>query len=295
MKPKTLSDAGRYLRVGWKPLHDLPLGKIERRTVSARMSEIATENGAISANRARAALSTLFSWAMREGLAEANPVIGTNRAVDEKSRDRVLTDEELAAIWAACRADDYGCIVRLLILTGQRREEVGGTSWAEIELARARWSIPGERTKNRLPHDVPLSPAAIAILSSIPSSFLAGQLFGEGRGTFQGWSKAKAALDRRIVRAGIQIAPWRLHDIRRTVATRMAELGVLPHIIEAVLNHISGHKGGVAGIYNRALYTAEKQKALCVWADHINSLVDVNSRLSNLQQHPSATKVSVRA
>jgi hypothetical protein len=97
MKPKTLSDTGRYLRVSWKPLHDLPLSQIERRIVSARMSEIATENGGISANRARTALSSLFSWAMREGLAELNPVAGTNRAIEEQSRDYVIPDEHLTA------------------------------------------------------------------------------------------------------------------------------------------------------------------------------------------------------
>src|SRR5215212_3265339 len=238
LKPKTLADTSRYLRVSWKPLHGLPLNKIERRAVAARLFEIAGESGQITANRARAALSALFSWAMREGLAEANPVIGTNRAVDEKSRDRVLSDEELAAIWQACREDDYGRIVRLLILTGQRREEVGGMAGAEIDLLRARWSIPRERTKNGLHHDVPLSPAAMAVLRTMPSALLTAQLFGEGRGTFQGWSKAKAALDRRIVQSGILIAPWRLHDLRRTVATRMAEIGILPHVVEAVLNHI---------------------------------------------------------
>ena len=101
-----------------------------------------------------------------------------------------------------------------------------------------------------------------------------GLLFGDGLGPFQGWSKAKAGLDRRIAQNGFSVAPWRLHDIRRTVATRMAELGVLPHVVEAVLNHVSGHKAGVAGIYNRALYSTEKRRALDLWADHVRSLVE---------------------
>src|SRR3954469_515774 len=148
LRPKTLTETRRYLNVGWKPLHGLGLDDIGRRAVAVRLSEIARENGPIAANRARVALSAFFNWAMREGLSDSNPVIGTNRAADERSRDRVLSDEELAAIWGACRNDDFGRIVRLLILTGQRREEVGGMNWSELDLARGLWTIPGDRTKN---------------------------------------------------------------------------------------------------------------------------------------------------
>jgi integrase len=207
-------------------------------------------------------------------LTEANPVIGTNRAVDEISRDRVLSDQELTAIWRACRDDDFGRIVRLLMLTGQRREEVGGMAGAEISFPQARWSIPRERTKNGRPHEVPLSSSAVEVIRSSPLATSRDLLFGEGRGPFQGWSKAKAALDRRIDQSGAKVAPWRLHDLRRTVATRMAELGVLPHVVEAVLNHISGHKAGVAGTYNRALYSAEKRQALELWAEHVRTTVE---------------------
>jgi integrase len=273
-KPRTFVETSRYLEVSWKPLHGVPLVKIDRRMVAARLAEVAKERGEITSNRARAALSGLFSWAMREGLVDANPVIGTNRSVDERSRDRVLSDEELAAIWRACRDDDYGRIVRLLILTGQRREEVGGMLGEEVDLLRARWTIPRERTKNGLPHEVPLPSAALEIIRGDSPVSSRSLLFGEGKGPFQGWSKAKAALDRRIAQGGVKIAPWRLHDIRRTVATRMAELGVLPHVVEAVLNHISGHKAGVAGTYNRALYSAEKRQALELWAEHVRARVE---------------------
>src|SRR5829696_6981272 len=126
LRPKTLFETRRYLNVNWKPLHGLRLNAIDRRAVAVRLFEIARENGPIAANRARVALSAFFNWAMREGLSDKNPVIGTNRAADERSRDRVLSDKELGRIWDACREDDYGRIVRLLMLTGQRREEVGG-------------------------------------------------------------------------------------------------------------------------------------------------------------------------
>ena len=226
---------------------------------------------------------------MREGLSDGNPVIGTNRAADERSRDRVLSDKELAAIWGACRDDDFGRIVRLLILTGQRREEVGGTTWSELDLARGLWTIPGSRTKNGRAHEVPLPASAAGLLEQTRLALRSGSLFGEGTGSFQGWSKAKAALERRISSGGTAMEPWRLHDIRRTVATRMAELGVQPHVIEAVLNHVSGHKAGVAGVYNRALYAAERRKALDLWGEHVRALVESDSaKVIPIRREPAA-------
>jgi len=211
---------------------------------------------------------------MGEGLAESNPVIGTNNATEEVSRDHVINDAELAAIWRACRDDDYGRIVRLLTLTGQRREEVAALAWSELDLAGGLWAIPKQRTKNSLPRDVPLSATALDVLTSPPRQDGRALLFGEGKGRFQGWSKAKAALDRRIAQQGAEVRPWRLHDLRRTMATRLGDLGVLPHVVEAVLNHVSGHKAGVAGIYNRALYAAEKRQALDLWSEHVRSLIE---------------------
>ncbi len=140
-------------------------------------------------------------------------------------------------------------------------------AWNELDLAQRRWSIPRGRTKNGQPHEVPLSDAAVSILAGVPRRLGRQLLFGEAGGPFQGWSKAKASLDSRIAHAGEPVLSWHLHDIRRTVATRMAEIGVLPHVVEAVLNHISGHKAGVAGIYNRAIYSSEKNQALALWAE----------------------------
>ena len=138
------------------------------------------------------------------------------------------------------------------------------------------WRIDAERTKNGLAHDVPLSSPAVEILRARERSRRA-LVFGSREGPFQGWSNAKSGLDRRVVTrlretgADGALKPWRLHDIRRTVATRMADLGVQPHVIEAVLNHISGHKAGVAGVYNRATYGAEKRHALDLWGEHVAS------------------------
>ena len=231
----------------------------------------------------------MFNWAMREGIdIPANPVFGTNRPAQPNSRQRVLTDGELAEIWSHCGDDDHGRMVKLLTLTGQRRNEVGGMHWSEIDEDQKLWTIPGSRTKNHREHMVPLSDSALALVSASPRRTGRNYVFGEGprrtgddqRG-FSGWSKAKVALDQRILKARQQVdpkakpLPWRLHDLRRTCATVMADqLGVLPYIIEAVLNHVSGHKAGVAGVYNRAKYEAEMRDALQRWAVHVTTIVD---------------------
>jgi integrase len=262
----------RYLRGHWKPLHGYSLGKVSRATVANQLSSIAVKSGPTAADRARAALSALFTWAMREGLAEANPVIATNRSSNTKSRDRVLTDAELATIWKTLPDDHYGAILRLLILTGQRRQEIGGLRWSEINVGKGLIALPGDRTKNHRPHDVPLTATALAVIEGCTRREERDLIFGEGGGPYQGWSKSKAALDEEIAAKAAEngrVAPWRVHDIRRTVATRMAELGVQPHVVEAVLNHVSGHKAGVAGVYNRAVYAAEKRAALVLWTNHI--------------------------
>ena len=254
------------LRVHWAPLHRSP-SRSHGADVAARLAHIAEENGGFAANRARAALGSLYAWAIGEGLTDANPVVGTHKTIEEIARDRVLTDGELGLIWRHAGDGDYGAIVRLLILTGQRREEVGAMRWEEVDLKAATWRIAGERTKNARPHEVPLSQTALAILG--PRARVNGRalVFGS-RGPFSGWSKGRAALDARC-RCLRFASPWRLHDVRRTVATRMADLGVQPHVIEAVLNHISGHKAGVVGVYNRAIYAAEKRRRSTCGASHV--------------------------
>jgi integrase len=147
-------------------------------------------------------------------------------------------------------------------------------AWDELDLIQGRWSIPRDRTKNGLPHDVPLAEPVITLLRGQPHRDGRSRVFGGAGGPFQGWSKAKAALDKRILASGTPGAAWRLHDLRRTVATRMAETGALPHVIEAVLNHVSGHKAGVAGVYNRATYEKEKREALNLWAQHMNVIIE---------------------
>jgi integrase len=208
----------------------------------------------------------MFAWAITEGLLEANPVQGTAKANEGGSRERVLTDAELAKLWAALGDGRFADIVRLLLLTGQRRNEIGRLTWAEIDIARKLIVLPPERTKNNRKHELPLSCQALAIIERQPRRNASAFLFSDSRG-FNDWDKGKARLDARL-----GIASYTLHDLRRSCATGMAELGVQPHIIEAVLNHVSGHKAGVAGIYNRARYEGEMRSALQRWADHVDQI-----------------------
>jgi integrase len=287
LRPKTLEETERYLRKHWRPLHGVPVHQIDRRTIAAHLTGISVENGPVAAVRARAALSALFAWAVGQGLADENAVVGTNRPAQSTSRDRVLTDIEMRQIWSACRDDDYGRIIKLLMLTGQRRDEVGAMTWSEIDTNRGTWCIPAGRTKNRRQHAITLPPLALSIIYLVERRPGMERIFGRGADGFGGWSKAKAALDARILKsrqefvgttgdpadAATPIRPWILHDIRRSVATRMGEFGVLPHVIEAMLNHVSGHRSGVAGVYNRSNYEADVKAALVLWSEYLAGLV----------------------
>jgi integrase len=231
----------------------------------------------VARNRVRSSLSAFFAWAVTEGLLDTNPVAGTAKLDEGGSRERTLTQPELAELWSALAAEpnpQFADIVRLLILTGQRREEVGSLRWSEINGDRI--VLPPERTKNSRQHEVPLSHQAQAILARQPRRKGRDFIFGIGEAGFSGWSDCKARLDQALLAARPRKAKampdWRLHDLRRTCATGMAELGLQPHIIEAVLNHVSGHKGGVAGVYNRASYAEPMREALQRWADHVEAL-----------------------
>lgn len=265
--PSAEREAVYYMQKAWSPLHRTPVDVVTRAQVAARLGEIAKGSGPHTANRARTTLSSFYTWLIAEGVAEANPVVGTRKPIREERRQRVLKPEEIRAILKALPEGDFGRIVRLLLLTAQRRDEVAEMAWAEIDLAAGVWSMPRQRTKNGLPHDVPLSRPALAIMAGAPRIEGRDLVFGSGVGGFQGFTRAKAALDK-----ASGVSDWRLHDLRRTAATDMGDLGVLPHVVEAVLNHISGTKAGVAGVYNYALYNPEKRAALDLLAAHLTGL-----------------------
>jgi len=276
LKPRSFKEVRHHLQVHSKPLHRLRLAEIDRRTIALRLAQIEQGSGPGARNRVRSSLSAFFAFAIREGLIDSNPVSGTGKADEGPSRDRTLTHAELTALLNALNADPphtggrgrphlglgpFSDIIRLLVLTGQRRAEIGGLRWSEVDFERGLIVLPPERSKNNRQHELPMSTQVRSILERQPRN---GE-FVWGR-KFTSWGNAKASLDRRLN----GMADWRLHDLRRTAATHMAELGVLPHIIEAILNHVSGHRAGVAGIYNRARYEGEMRQALQRWADYID-------------------------
>jgi len=261
LRPRSFIEVQRYLRKDAAALHKLRLTDIDRRTIAVLLGQIETTSGATSRNRLRSTLSAFWAWAIAEGLCEQSPVNGTMKAEVAASRDRVLTHDELKRLWRGLGDGHFADIVRLLLLTGQRRTEIGRLTWSEVDFDRKMIVLAPDRTKNSRSHEVPLSTQALAILQRQDrrTEFVFSKYIN--------WFVAKAKLDQRV-----GIAPWRLHDCRRSAATYMAEIGVLPHIVEAVLNHQSGHKSGVAGTYNRARYEGEMRSALQRWADHLDRL-----------------------
>jgi integrase len=266
LRARSLVEVRRHLLVNAKPLHSAPLAEISRRDISRVISGVAETSGPVTANRTGSSIAAMYAWSIREGWTDANPAAFLNKRA-ETPRSRVLTDGELRAVWKATSGtDQYSSIVRLLMLTGARREEIGGLAWSEIDIDAATITLPPARTKTNREHVIPLSAMAIEILEAQPRREGRDYVFGEGPHGYKGFSQGKATLD-----AGTKIAPWVLHDLRRTVSTHMnGELGIQPHVVEAVLGH---HQGGVASIYNRASFRNEMRQALDMWADRVASLV----------------------
>ena len=261
---------GKLVPAYYKDLHNLKPEEIGRGQVAAVLKSIAKAHGPVSADRARAALSSMFAWAIGEALcgeAFDNPVVGTNRASSGKSPGRALDADEIAAIWNAAGDGEFGRIVKLLFLTGCRRNEIAKLEWDEV--GKDLISISSSRTKNHLQFDVPLADLARDIIGPRQErKYVFGRYSTSGG--FGGFSKAKVELDAKL--KGVK--PWRLHDIRHTVSTRMhGELSIEPHIVEACLNHVSGAKAGVAGRYNHAAYNAQKRDAFEAWAQHIKVIL----------------------
>jgi integrase len=258
------------LATHWKPLHKFSLNDIDRSMVADRLAVLKTTSGETSSDRCRAVLSKFFNWAIGEGLADNNPVQGTNKVLEGNSnkRDRVLTHAELKNLWTALNGDDYGKICKLLILTGQRLDEIGSLQWSELKLDKKIIELPKERTKNGLPHDVPLSDPAVAILKTMKRDGDRKFVFGRGNSEtkgFNGWSKSKERLTKLS-----KVENWTHHDFRRTLSTIMhQELDIRTEHVEAVLNHVSGAKAGVAGVYNKAKYNPQKRDALEKYANFV--------------------------
>jgi integrase len=248
-----------------------------------------------AANHAFAAARKFFSWCVERDLVAVSPCYTLHAPAPIGKRRNVIEDADLAMLWKAAANEvgyPFGTIFQLLTLTAQRRGEVCGMRWDELDLDAGLWNIPASRTKNAHPHTVPLTATMLEILEGlVPRAKKAKSEFvfparGKPEQSYTGYSKGKRELDaafnelrRKQATArgqppdAIEDLDWTLHDLRRTAATRMAELGVLPHVVERVLNHVSGTFGRVAGIYNRFQYVDEMREALTVWEAHVLALV----------------------
>jgi integrase len=278
-RENTVAEIERYLTVHAAPLHRLPVKEIDRATVAGLLAGVEAERGPGARNNTHNYVSGFFSWMVGEGLVDVNPFLAANKAA-RKSRDRLLSDSEARAILTALdgpqRLDSaFRDIVKLLFLTGLRRNEVAGLLWEEIDLDMATIVIAGERMKNHKPHVVPLCPSAAMILRERYARLDPGEsrttVFGRHDTGFSGFSKAKRELDALVTEAnGGKPIEWVLHDTRRYASTTLHErLGVEPHIVEAVLAH---YAQGVAATYNRSQYALEKRRALDKLADHLEAL-----------------------
>lgn len=253
---------------------DRPLADIQRRDVLALL-EAKAKTSPTMANRLLALVRRFFNWAIEVDLLDENPASGVKPPQKERSRDRVLSDDELNAVWdaAAVQGWPFGPITQLLVLTAQRCDEVISMRRSEIDVVAKIWTIPAARAKNGREHRVPLSEMALTIIERLPVIDGSNFVFPSARTPkdkpVSGLSKAKRRID-----AVAQVYEWRFHDLRRTAASGMARHGTAPHVVEKILNHVSGTFGGVAGVYNRFGYDDEKRHALDAWAAHIDQIVN---------------------
>jgi integrase len=294
-RPRYAAEALRALRVAFekqwgKPAEDL--GRVDIAQVLSGLIRTKTKGGETVnsgyaiASRTAAYGRACFSWAIKHHLVQSNPF--DRVPIDDfqtEPRDRVLTDDELVAVWRAAEATKgpFGRLIQFLVLTGQRREEVSGLSWPELSEDRLTWTIPRSRAKNGKAHLVPLSEMAQLLLPVMPPDadrrtelvFL-----GRRKTPFSGWSKCKAQLDQ-----DSGVTNRRIHDLRRTLATGLQRLGTRLEVTEAVLNHVSGSRAGIVGIYQRHDWADEKRAALNAWAEHLRSLIDRAREVAKLNPH----------
>ena len=265
-RPRTAAETARLLRLHvlprWRGRH---INSITRRDVRELLDHIIAGGSPVAANRAFAAVRLLFNWAIEHDIVIASPCVGVKRPTQEVPRDRVLSDDELRDVWKAAGRVGYpfGPLVQLLVLTGARRDEVAGMRWSEIDVESRLWCLPRERVKNKRPHEIPLSEPAIAIVTALPR--IAGGdyvLTTSGKVAASNYGKNKRRLDALLPS---DMPPWRLHDLRRTVASGLARLGINLPVIEKVLNHASGSFAGIVGVYQKHEFSQEKRQALDAW------------------------------
>lgn len=260
----------------FEKLGEKPLSEITRLEIVEVLDDIVGLGRGSAANRALAAIRKLFSWALDRGLVDRHPAAGLKLPAKEISRDRVLSDEEIAKFWNSI--DNLYPVFRpfykMLLLTGQRRTEVATMKWADLDFKRMVWTIPSAKAKNGRVSEVPLTDMMVKLLQSIPRFIYAEYVFTTtGKTPISGFSKCTARIQK-----SMDVEDWRIHDLRRTCASGLARLSVAPHIIEKILNHSSGQISGVAAIYNRYGYEAEKREALEKWSNHVKGIIRGSKR-----------------
>jgi integrase len=267
---RSAAEISRLLRreIG-KPWAGRSIHEISKRDVVEVVSAIEQRGAPIAANKTLKSIKTFLRWCVGRAVLDRSPAEGVPLPSKEVARDRVLDDHELARIILAARqiGNPYGGIVELLALTGQRREEVAGLTWDELDFAKTVWTVPKSRTKNAKAHVVHLSPQSLGLLK--PAEQRGPLVFSLlGPKPFQEFSRAKRLLDQLSGVTG-----WRVHDLRRTCVSGMARLGVAPHVADKILNHASGAISGVAAVYQRHEFLAERREALERWGAHVANIV----------------------
>jgi integrase len=272
MRDSTYRTSRRYFEKHWAALANRPVASITEAEVKTELRKIIDQRGKQAARVAKANLRAFYVWALREGIAKSNPTNATHALAPSLPRSRVLSDHEIRTIWAACGDDDFGHIIRLLFFTGCRRDEIGGLKWNELDLDTGIMTLPGPRTKSGRVLQLTLPVQAIEVLRQCPRKAGRDFLFGSRGGAFCRWGWEKVVIDRCITIAGHKFEKWSLHDIRRTVRTRLSQIGIAPHVAELVLGH-TAHKIGVAAHYDHYSYDREIKEALEKWADALTAIV----------------------
>jgi integrase len=261
--------------VKFSPLYNKCLDEVKRSDIVKVLDDIIASGAPFRANRALAAIKKLFAWSLDRGLIEINPIAGIRPPTKERSRDRVLSDGEIGRLWSASEELGYpfGPLLQLLLLTAQRRGEVAKMRWSHVDFERRIWTIPSEAAKNGRAHEVPLSDMVLDVFRGLPTFVRSDFVFTTtGRSPISGFGRMKRNLD-----AKMGVTGWRLHDLRRTAASGMARLGTAPHVIEKVLNHVSGTISGVAAVYIRHGFKEEKAEALLRWVSHLAHVASARS------------------
>jgi integrase len=282
MRAEYLAETARTLNKNVKQsaLGKQPLDEITSEDVKRLVRGIA-KDAPSQANHTLAYLKAMLGWAVDEGLIEKNPAAGVKMPAQKVERERALGDDEIRTFWLACDVVGwpFGPLAQLLLLTAQRRDELAHATWSEFDLDKQTWTLPGERTKNSRSHIVHLSALAIEIIEKLPRiASKKGWVFTTGQGggdtPASGFSRGRERIAAAMADASAQeIAPFTLHDLRRSAATGMAALAIAPHVVDKILNHSSGKIAGVAKIYNRFEYLPERKAALEAWARHVQSLI----------------------